>query len=766
MFEIDFSSGRILSPKNADFRRPGEVMFKADGAAAQIARGGGGSSKRPHPLDGEDAKALHQRLLSTYRYELERQTANRLEMAMDEDFFDHIQWSAEEMAELEARGQYPLVLNLIQTTVNWVLGTQRRTVQDYKVLPRRKDGMDAAERKSELLRHLRDENYSEQQTALAFSDAVKAGIGWLETGQGDPADGPIVFDRHESWRNMLWDSRGAEGLDIQRGRYVTRSKWMDLDVCSVLWPDREALLEQSREATLFGVSDNDMGDEAMDAIEDETNGAFSAVTAGGASIRDRIRVVEMWFKRPTMAPVMRGGDFDRELFDEWSRGHWAELEAGRATLAARPREVVHVALFTEAGLLTVQQSPYRHNLFPFTPVWGYRRSRDGLPYGLIRGLRGPQKDLNKRASKALHHLSTTRVFVQDGAVDDIEELRNEASRPDAVIVYKQGRNEPRIDTNTEVANSHIQLMSIDADMIQQVGGVTDENLGRKTNATSGRAIVARQEQGSLATSHFFDNLRISLIRHGEKKLVNIEQFYTDEQEFRITDSRGNPQYITINGEDGRNAIDTFKADFVIAEEDWRATSRQAQAEALIELLQQLAATSPHIVEAVLDLVVEALDVPKRDEIVKRIREVTGLPDPDEDPNNPSPETLARQQQQAEAAEMQRRLADAEISEKEGKASEAKAKAKALQLGLRGASIDQMKKAIEAAVQVAGADTVGSAIASTADQLMRTAQEDADAVSDEADAEEAAEDPAVQEQMMQEQMMQEQAMAAQEEGDSI
>lgn len=734
MFETEFS-GNILSPKNANFTRPDEVMFKADGAAAQIARNRSNSldAKKQHPLDGEKAVALHRRLLAIYRYELERQALNRMEMAADEDFYDHIQWSDEEIRALEERGQYPLVLNLIQTTVNWVLGTQRRTSQDYKVLPRRKDGLEAAQRKSELLRHLRDENYSEQQVALAFADAVKAGIGWLETGQGDPADGPIVYERAESWRYMLWDSRGADGFDIQKGRYVIRSKWIDQDIGEALWPDRAALLHQSREHLMLAAGTGDYGDLPMDSVEDDSEVAADIVTSSGGSLRNRIRVMEVWFKKPIPVPVISGGDFNRELFDEYSRGHWDDIKTGRANLVVRPREVVHVALMTERGLLSVQQSPYRHNRFPFTPIWGYRRARDGMPYGLIRGLRGPQKDLNKRASKALHYLSTTRVKVQEGAVDDIEELRDEANRPDSVIVYKQGYQPPELDANTEVASSHLDLMSIDAQMIQQVGGVTDENLGRKTNAASGKAIVARQDQGALATSHFFDNLRVSLIQHGEKKLTNIEQFYTDEQQFRITDERGNPQYVTINGRDGRNPIDRFKADFIMAEEDWRATTRQAQAESLIELMNRLAATSPEIVVNTLDLVVEALDVPKRDEIVKRIRGITGVSDPDEDPNNPSPETIALQDQKAKAAAMQERAANAELSEKEAKADKTAAEAKALRLGLRGASIEQIKKAIDAAVQIAGAEAVGNAIGSAADNLMRTAQADADAAGGDAGA---------------------------------
>lgn len=719
MFDLDFSaSGPVLGRKGQSLQRPGEVLFKRDGALAQAKSGKTGDFLPLNPLDQAEAVALHRRLLNIYRYELDRQWENRAEMAMDEDMFDHLQWTAEEIAVLEERGQTPIVFNLIQTTLNWVLGSQRRASVDYKILPRRKEGLDAAQRKDELLRHLRDENHTLDQTAQAFADAVKVGLGWLETGEGDPTDGPIVFDRHETWRNMLWDSRGTRA-DLSDARYVTRTKWLDLDIASALWPGRNGLLEQSTESRILSSGLSDFADEAMDSNEDDSRSA-SGFTSGGYDMRRRIRVIEMWFKRPVPTQIMKGGQFQGELFDPWSEGHHWEVESGNAALIKRPREVMHVALMTEKGLLEVRQSPYRHNRFPFTPVWGYRRGRDGMPYGMIRGLRDIQRDLNKRASKALHHLSTARTFVEEGAVDDIEETRNEVARPDSVIVYKTGRQPPKVETGQDIAAAHINLMQMDAQMIQQVGGVTDENLGRKTNATSGKAITARQDQGALATSMFFDNLSFSLRLHGEKKLINIEQFYTDKQQFRITDARGNPQYVEINDGSFSNAISLFKADFVIAEEDWRATTRQAQAESLLDLMGKLAATAPQLVMTCLDLVIEALDVPKRDELVKRIRQQTGVADPDEDPNNPSPESLAQQAAAAQAAAMQQRAAEAEIGEKEARAAKARMDTARAFMGLRSDNLDQLKKAIEAAIQVAGAPAVAGAV----DQMIAIAREDA------------------------------------------
>jgi len=105
-----------------------------------------------------------------------------------------------------------------------------------------------------------------------------------------------------------------------------------------------------------------------------------------------------------------------------------------------------------------------------------------------------------------------------------------------------------------------------ASLIQQLSGVTDENMGRTTNATSGRAIVARQDQGALATAVIFDNLRYARQIHGSKMLSLTEQFMTEQKQFRITNMRGNAEFITINDSQPENDIVSTKADFIISED--------------------------------------------------------------------------------------------------------------------------------------------------------------------------------------------------------
>lgn len=625
--------------------------------------------KKRHKFDSERMMRIHGRLLSRYETELDRQAENRAQMAIDEDYYDNIQWDEEDAAVLRERGQMPLVYNVISSSVNWVIGTEKRGRTDYKVLPRRKDAGKPAERKSQLLKYLSDVNRTPFHRSRAFEDAVKVGIGWVEDGVQDDDDGEPVFTRYESWRNILWDSACTE-KDLSDCRYIYRAKWVDLDIAEAMFPDRIGLLRAScSDGDRYGI--DDQGDEAMDSMEMENETFSSTRSLVGDSRRDRVRLIECWFREPKKVKRISGGDFSGEVVEDEKNpapGHQEEIAAGRAVIVEKTMMRMHVAIFTAQGVLYYGESPYRHNQFPFTPYWCYRRGRDGLPYGMIRGMRDIQQDINKRASKALHILSTNKVIMDEGAVDDLDEFREEISRPDAIIVKKQGK-ELVINAERELAAAHLDLMSRSIMMIQTQSGVTDENLGRSTNATSGRAITARQEQGSLATAGIFDNLRFAVQVQGEKQLSLIEQYFSEEKEFRITNMRGTPEYITINDGLPENDIVRTKADFIISEADWRATVRQAQTEELMALLGQLAPVAPQVAIVMLDLIVEGMDIASRDELVKRIRQVTGMRDPDAEEMTPEEQEAELQKQAAaqQQAELQQRDALATIAGKEAKA---------------------------------------------------------------------------------------------------
>jgi hypothetical protein len=707
MFDLRARDGSVRARRDRESGGYGDPMPASQNPRTALTQpdrsnsGGSGRGKSKN-LDAPEMLELHSQMLACYANELERQTENRAEMAEDEDFYDNIQWSEADAAQLEDRGQVPLVYNVISTSIDWITGSQKRSRTDFKVLPRKKQHSKPAANKTALMKYLSDVNREHFHISRAFEDSIKVGIGWIEDGyDGDGEDEPL-YTRYESWRNVLHDT-AATNLDVEDGRYIFRSKWVDLDVAIALFPDRADILRSSATNADDFMQHDEYGDEAMDSQEnalDQIYGTASNRLVDGFQ-RLRVRIIEGWYKRPVTAGKMRGGEFSGELFDPQSGGHKDQVEQGESEVVEKTVMRMHVGLFVDAGMLWFSPSPYRHNRFPLTPIWGYRRGKDGAPYGVIRRLKDIQVDVNKRASKALHILSTSKIIMDYDALPDdmtFEEFQDEVSRPDAIIRKVPGK-EIILNADRDLAQWHLELMSRDIAMIQQASGVTDELLGRKTNATSGVAIQRRQDQGSLATAKLFDNLLFAQQVHGEKQLANIEQFMDEPKQFRITSMRGKSDYVEVNDGLPENDITRTKADYIISESAWHATIRQAAADELMEAMTRL---PPEISIQLLDLAVENMDLPNRDEIVKRIRGVTGQFDPEEK-ENPSPEDQQRMAAMAKQSQMQQAMLEANLQKAIGDARSAQAKAEQTMAlaqealaKIPGHNVDAQQKALDAA----------------------------------------------------------------------
>jgi hypothetical protein len=192
------------------------------------------------------------------------------------------------------------------------------------------------------------------------------------------------------------------------------------------------------------------------------------------------------------------------------------------------------------------------------------------------------------------------------------------------------------------------LADRDAQMIQDIAGVTDENMGRRPNANSGIAIERRQDQGS-SSRRRSSTTTASPTRCRARRRSLIEQFYTAKKVVRIVGDKKPIEWLPINASTSNgqplNDITANEADFIVSEQDFRASLRQAQAETLMEMLGKLAPVMPQAAMNLLDLVVDHVGHPEQGRVaVKRIREINGQTDPTK---KPTPEA-ARMKQKAQA----------------------------------------------------------------------------------------------------------------------
>lgn len=702
-----------------------------------------------NPLDDDEHHQLHGKLLGYYQRELDRQNDNRIQMAMDEDYYDNDQWSAADIEELNERGQAAICYNVITQSVNWVIGSEKRGRSDFKVLPRGKEDAKPAQKKTQLMKYLSDVNRTPFNRSRSFEDAVKVGLGWIESGVTERDNGEPIYNRYESWRNMLWDSAATE-FDLSDARYVIRIKWVDLDVAIAMFPERAAMLERSASTSERYGTDLANGDEIMDFAEDEMDSLGRGMSDHSVE-RRRVRMIEVWFRKPERVSKIVAGQRQGEVFDEQDPNHAQLVEAGQSLVAERMMMSMNVCIMTTSGMCYLGRSPYKHNKYPFIPVWAYRRGRDNMPYGMIRAMRDIQDDVNKRASKAQFILASNKTIMDEGAVPNMADFLHEVSRPDGVIVKKHGK-ELTINNDRELGAAHLEIMSQSIGMIQAASGVTDEQMGKTTNAKSGIAIQARQDQGSKSTSKLFDNLRFAFQVDGEITLSLCEQYFTEQKQFRITNQRGTPEFVDINDGLPENDIARTQADFIISDSEWRASLREAKAQQLAEILPGL---PPQVQLVLLDLLIEEMDLPNGEEMVKRIRQITGMRDPDA--TEPTPEELQAEQAKAQAQQQAQAMADAQLRSVNAKALKDETGAQKTMVDTVNAAVDAQLKAVEAA-QIS---MLNPAILPVADALLHESgyvsksEEEAQQVAAQEQQQQAAMQQEQQAQMQQQQMQQQQ-----------
>ena len=612
----------------------------------------GSDSGQPIPfVDEEQANSdpeaerdrRHAVLMDCLQDERDRQAEERQQASIDEDFYDHLQWRQEDALVLMERGQAPLVFNQARQTIDWLAGTQERMRKDYKILGRERNDEKGAEIQTQVVKYTDDVNLTDHHVSKVFKQSAIGGLSWLEEGLNIEPDEEIIFAGSEDWRNVYRDSRCRE-FDLKNARYLFRRKQTDLDYAMALLPKAKSHLrnlasvdEQVDEDNVWylgermtGASDLNNSDGMPSSWRDRR--AVIGNDYADKGRRSSVELLECWYRVPETVQMFNTGPLQGKTYNEADLGHQQLKQDGYAFYdAVKMRMRVMVA--TKDQCLWDGPSPFNHGRFLLVPVWGYRRYRDGMAYGAMRGMRDLQEDTNKRASKALWLLSGNRMIFEKGAFKDVEEARAEAARADAMIeVTGKGARAEFVKSQAEV-QGNLEMMDRNVQFMRDVGGVTNANLGRGATGQSGISVERQQDQGSLTTSELFRNLRLARILAGKLRLSHIKQFKTAQQTIRITGEAAPTDYLTVNQPDPANPgqmlndITQTECDYIVAEQDFRESYVRAATAEMFALLGQIATFAPQVVMSVLDLAVEGSEVRNKEEWVSRIRKLNGQRDP-------------------------------------------------------------------------------------------------------------------------------------------
>ena len=597
-------------------------------------------------------KPLPREQVEAFLFEIREQPAWRKEADKCADYYDGNQLSTETLAILEDRNQPPLISNLIKPTIDTVLGMEARTRTDWKVRPE-DDGSvndDFSDALSLKLKHAEIESRADRACSDAYAAQVKAGLGWVEVAREEDPFKCSYRVKYVHRREIAWDWR-AEQSDLSDARYLIRRRWLDLEYAIAMMPQYADLFRMTMNAWSGFDPMIESNTGLARSLEIERDTKLSA-DDWRDMLRKRVCLYEIWYRKWVKGYVLRLPNGKVIEADFNNPRHNEAIVAGVVQITPATFQKVRLAWYVGPHFLYDIPSPYKHNFFPYVPFFGYREDLTGAPYGLVRAMLSPQDEINARKSKMLWSLNSRRVITDDDAVEDHAQTAEEISRPDAYIILsknKKPNSQFKVEPGGELAAQQFQVMQESKDEIAQVSGVHKPMMGQQSDATSGIAINSLTEQGLNTLAELNDNYRYARRLVGEMLFELVKESLSQGQQVVKIGEGKNQKIVVLNQpaidpETGEqivlNDVQRVKTKVVLDDIPSTPTFRAQQFQLLTEITKSL----PENLQGLLiDFVLEASDMPKRQQAVDRIRSALNIQDEDQ----------RNQAAQAQAQEMER-----------------------------------------------------------------------------------------------------------------
>ncbi len=587
--------------------------------------------------------------------DIRRQPAWRGEADRCAGFYDGNQMTAEEAAELEARGMSPIIVNHIKPLVNSVLGLEAKTRSDWRVAADRDDEQDLAEALSAKLMEAERESRADQACSEAFASMLKGGVGWVGITRNADPFGYRYKVEAISRREIWWDWH-ARRADLSDARYLVRERWYPVDSVAAVFPDKAELIYAA--CSGWAPEWQDLARESeplLHAFGTEKSGWFEDTWRNVD--RRLVCLREVWYRVHTRGKVIALPDGRTVPFDKANPAHALAEREGLSPVWEAVYSTLRVSIW--AGPHRLQDEDCGRMPLPYVPFWGYREDASNAPYGIIRDLVPLQLEINARRRKLQWLLASKRVLADSDALDrnynDFSDLAAEVARPDAVVVLDPNRRNPNgisIENDLSLSAQQFQVMAEAGDAMQRVAGIFNSMLGAADGASSGRAISSLVDQGNTMQAEITDNYRFARTLVGQRLLELVTQDLTGVEMPVTVGEAGRQRRVTLN----QPMLDvvtglTYRENDVsktlakVALNDVPSTPAY-RAQAMTMIAEVIKGLPPQLQAPLVPFFLESTDLPKRREMADIVRKVLGLGEKEGEGNPPPPDPEKQQMQQA------------------------------------------------------------------------------------------------------------------------
>jgi len=549
-------------------------------------------------------------LRETYQLDLDADDDNRKAALEDKKFVAGEQWDP---LVLQQRAGLPcLTINTIPQFTAQLVGDWRQNRVAVKVLPSESGDKAVADVRSDLIRAIEAHSRASRVYDSAFESMVQCGDGAfrvaVQYANEDVFDQEILLQPIDDALSVIWDRLSIDPT----GKDATH--------CFV-----DDLLPEKEFKKLWPESDPSSLSETY----------IKALEAEGWCGRGAVRVTEHWrmierkkfialFEDGSVHTVYSESDKDSALVSEQLKA-LQEIHGRMIKRRISPCRYAQMHLVTGFKILA---GPYEWKMtrLPIirmsgrTVSFGERRVR----YGLVRYMKDAARLRNFWRSvnaEQLGYAPKAQWMATESAVEGREDkIRKAHMTRDPLLVFNDeaefGRNVQRVEPPA-LQMALIQESQINSQDLKDVTGIHDASLGIKSNETSGRAIMARQREGDVASLTYYDNGNAAVLEAGDVINQLIGQIYDGTRVVRIIGEDEAAKLVKINDpmnpESPNLAIGKY--DVTITTGASYTTRRVEAAEAMMEAVQVF----PQMMEVAGDLVAKAQDWPGAEELAERLR---------------------------------------------------------------------------------------------------------------------------------------------------
>lgn len=585
------------------------------------------------------------------------------------------QWP-EEIKRLRGYNRPMHTINRLNGVANQIVNDYRQNKLSIRVLPASGDAdVDTADILAGLMRNIEIQSNADMAYVTALDHAVRGGFGYFRI--VPEYSGDDVFEQDLRIRPIhnpltVHFDPSAQLITREDAKWCFVTEMMDKEEFEATYPDVEP----------------------RSITTEDTNWAKA----------EQVRVAEYYekeqyesrlvaFSNGMVIPI----EDDMEIYAMESIGN----RAVRERTAERTRIVWRK--MTANKILDTRVYKFRH--IPVIPVLGAEINVEGKTVlrSAIHYAKDPQRMFNywrSAATESVALAAKTPWILTPEHIEGFQEMwDNVNSAPMPYLLFNPDPASPgpnRVDP-PNMPIGELSMANGSSDDIKATTGIFDAALGARSNETSGRAIVARQQEGDTATYQFIDNLRKAIQHCGKVLLDMIPEYYDTERVVRILDMEGEPSMETINQEvynpatgimEVLNSVVVGKYDVVIETSPSFASRRQESTAAMIELMRSM----PSVGQVAADLIIKGMDFPGAQQIAERIRR-TMPPELTTDPDSPEGQQMTQQKQQMQSQQAEVAKAATEVEATKARADVAKAEA-----DMAGAQADM----VEARADIMGA----------------------------------------------------------------